>query len=356
MSSESDTRFVGLDVHREVIAICMIDARGERMRLGSERIPSRRAALRAWLAKEVREPARTKFLLEALSPAFWVIDVLQEIGLDVTLADPRSVRLIAESKKKSDRVDAHALAQSLRLGAFRPAYIATRAERALRLLVRLRGDLRKTVTEAKNRVHSLLHMCDEHFEGSDVFGKGGRRWLGALALEEDVRFVLDMHLRTIDEGEEKIAVLDERIAASCAEDPDVALLRTIPGAGPAHAATIRAEAGDLRRFDTPGQFVSYCGLAPGTRESAGKQRDGAITKQGNADLRYAIVAVSMGAARWSKEWRDRYARLRRRIKKYKARIAMARRLAVAIWHMAQNGEVFRYQERPPREKSAAEAA
>lgn len=348
--SESVERFVGLDVHREVIVIATVDARGEELRRGRARIASRREALRAWVAKEVDPKVPTRFLLEALSPAFWVIDVLQEAGLDVTLADPRSVRLIADSKKKSDRVDALALAQSLRMGAYRAAYIATPRERGLRLMVRLRGDLRRTVTEAKNRVHSLLHMSDEHFEGSDVFGKGGRRWLSTLTLDAEVRFVLDVHLRTIDECEAKIEAVDERIAASCEEDPLVALLRTIPGAGPVHAAAIRAEAGEIRRFDRPAQFVSYCGLAPGTRESAGKQRDGAITKQGNADLRFAVVQVSLGAARFSREWRDRYARLRRRIKKYKARIAMARRLAVVIWHMAQTGEAFRYRERPPREE------
>ena len=341
-------RFVGMDVHRETIAICVLDEGGVECRV-KRTIASRRQALREWLAAYMDPAVPTRFALEALSPARWVVAELRAAGFDVVLVHPFGVRLIVQSKKKSDRVDARALADLLRLGRLPAAYIATPEEQALRALVRHRESLRAEMTSKKNRIHAILHCNDEHFEGSDVFGKRGRAWLAARAFPEDERFVVDQLLAGIDALERQIAEADERIAARVEDDPFVALLRTIPGVGPAIAPALRAEAGDVRRFERPEQFAAYTGLVPATWESGGSRTGGGITKKGNHVLRWALVYAALHVCRWSAEWKTRYTRLRRRIKKHKARVAMARRLAVAIWHMAKTGEVFRYRERPPKE-------
>ena len=347
-------RFVGMDVHTQTIRICGLDEAGREV-IGAT-IPSRRAALTAWLAAHGGGPGETRFALEALSSATWVVRLLRENAQDVTLVHPGGVRLIVQSKKKSDKVDARALADLLRLGRLPAAYIATDEERALRGLVRHRDALRGEESSKKNRVHAILAQNDEHFEGSDVFGRRGRRWLATRVFSEEERFIVDQLLAGIDAVEAQIEETDERIAARVEEDPLVALLRTIPGVGPTLAPAIRAEAGDIRRFDRPEQFAAYCGLVPATWESGDKRTGGGITKQGNHILRWALVQATLLCCRWSAGWQARYVKLRRRVKRQKARIAMARRLAVAIWHMAKTGEVFRYRERPLKKEKPTQVA
>ena len=221
--------------------------------------------------------------------------------------------------------------------------------------MRHRADLQAQLVRSKNRITAMLQERDEHFEGSDVFGKRGRTWLARRPFEDAARLRVDQLLASIDLHAAQIAEVEDAIEKLVMHDPFVELLRTIPGVGPLLSATIRAEAGDLRRFERPEQFAAYVGLVPATWESGGSRTSGGITKQGNRLLRYAFVLAALHTCRWSAEWKSRYTRLRRRVKKHKARVAMARRLAVAVWHMARTGEAFRHRERPPKEPNPTAA-
>lgn len=353
MSASNATWFVGLDVHTQSIVICVVSATG--VVLLREKIVARRAALKAWLDTRIPGGVTAKFALEALAPARWVLLELLERELEATLVHPYGVKLIVQSKKKSDRVDAFQLADLLRMGRLPAAYVATPEERELRELVRHRSDLRASITRSKNRIHAILQEHDEHFDGTDVFGKRGREWLEGILFESgSTRMRVRQLLQAIDLLDRQMAEVDQAIAAHVAEEPFFELLATIPGVGVILGAIILAEAGDLRRFKTPHQFAAYTGLVPATWASGDSRTSGGVTKQGNRLLRYALVQAALQLCRWSKELKDRYTKLRRRIKKHKARIAIARRLAVTIWHMARTGEAFRYQERPPKaEKKAA---
>ena len=350
MNSAKTNWFVGFDVHTKSIAICVLDASGDVVL--RETIPSRRGALRGWLEK-MPTSATAKFALEALAPARWVLLELLDRELEATLVHPYGVKLIVQSRKKSDRVDAFHLADLLRLGRLPASYVATPEERELRELVRHRADVRAAMTRCKNRIHAVLHEHDEHFEGSDVFGKGGRRWLAGLPLTGSTEIRVRQLLATIDHLAAQLAEMDKVIEAHVKAMPFFELLSTIPGVGPTLGAIIVAEAGDIRRFDAPGQFAAYAGLVPATWESGGSRTSGGITKQGNRLLRFALVEAAMHLCRWSGEIKARYTKLRRRIKKTKARVAIARRLAVTIWYMARSGEAFRFQERPAKETKAA---
>lgn len=344
------TWFVGLDVHTKSIAICVLDATGAAVR--RDTIESRRAAWNRWLDR-LPEDVIAKFALEALAPSRWVLLELLDRELEATLVHPYGVKLIVQSRKKSDRIDAFQLADLLRLGRLPAAYVATPEERELRELVRHRADLQAQLVRAKNRVHAMLQERDEHFEGSDLFGKKGRAWLARRPLEGAAKLRVEHLLASIDLHSAQITTVEDALAKHVMDDPFVELLRTIPGVGPLLSATIRAEAGDIRRFERPEQFAAYVGLVPATWESGGSRTSGGITKQGNRLLRYAFVLAALQTCRWSAEWKSRYGKLRRRVKKHKARVAMARRLAVAVWYMARSGEAFRYRERPPKEATKA---
>lgn len=351
MNVSNVTWFVGFDVHTQSIVICVVSATG--VVLLREKIVARRSALKTWLDTRIPAGVTAKFALEALAPAKWVLLELLERDLEATLVHPYGVKLIVQSKKKSDRVDAFQLADLLRLGRLPAAYVATPEERELRELVRHRADLRSSMTQKKNRIHAILQENDEHFDGSDVFGKRGREWLEGVLFECSTRMRVRQLVELIDVLDGQLAEVDRAIATHVQEEPFFELLATIPGVGVILGAIIRAEAGDIRRFKTPHQFAAYTGLVPATWASADSRTSGGVTKQGNRLLRYALVQSALQLCRWSKEIKDRYTRLRKRIKKHKARIAIARRLAVTIWHMAQTGEAFRYQERPLKAKKTA---
>lgn len=349
MSAAKQTWFVGLDVHTKSIAICVLDATGKVVR--RDTIASRRAAWTKWL-DDLPAGVTVKFALEALAPSRWVLLELLDRELEATLVHPYGVKLIVQSRKKSDRVDAFHLADLLRLGRLPAAYVATPEERELRELVRHRADLQAQLVRAKNRIHAMLQERDEHFEGSDLFGKKGRVWLARRSFENAAKLRVGQLLVGIDLHSAQIAEVEGALEKLVMHDPFVDLLRTIPGVGPLLSATIRAEAGDIRRFERPEQFAAYVGLVPATWESGGSRTSGGITKQGNRLLRYAFVLAALHTCRWSAEWKSRYTKLRRRVKKHKARVAMARRLAVAVWYMARTGEVFRHRERPAKEVKA----
>lgn len=346
--------FVGLDVHTQTIAICVVDATGKIVL--RETVKSRRHAWREWMDSRVPEGVTARFALEALAPSRWVLLDILERDLEATLVHPYGVKLIVQSKKKSDRVDAYQLADLLRLGRLPEAYVATVEERELRVLVRHRSDLRASMTRSKNRVHAILHEHDEHCALTDVFGKGGRRWLASLRFEGGTKLRVDHLLAQIDQLATQVSAVDAAISARVKDEPLFELVSTIPGVGVTLGAIIRAEAGDIRRFKTADQFAAYTGLTPATWESGGSRTSGGITKQGNRLLRFALVEAALHVCRWSGEMKQRYTKLRRRIKKHKARVAIARRLAVAIWHMARTGEAFRFQERPAKADKAATRA
>ena len=113
MSAAKTDWFVGLDVHTKSIAICVVDATGEVVQ--RQTIPSRRVAWTKWL-NEIPAGVAAKFALEALAPSRWVLFELLDRELEATLVHPYGVKLIVQSRKKSDRVDAFQLADLLRLG------------------------------------------------------------------------------------------------------------------------------------------------------------------------------------------------------------------------------------------------
>ena len=353
VAETKSTWFVGLDVHTKTIAICVVDAIGNVVL--RETIASRRLAWREWLDGRIPEGVEVRFALEALGPSRWVLLELLEREHVAKLVHPYGVKLIVQSKKKSDRVDSFQLADLLRLNRLPESYIATAEERELRVLVRHRSDLRASMTRCKNRIHAVLHEHDEHCELTDVFGKGGRRWLARLRFEGGVKLRVGHLLEQIDQLEVQLKAADEAIAERVKDDSLLELISTIPGVGPTLGAIIRAEAGDIRRFKTAHQFAAYTGLTPATWESGGNRTTGGVTKQGSRLLRFALVEAALHLCRWSGEVKERYTKLRRRIKRHKARVAIARRLAVTIWHMAKTGEVFRYQTRPEKSKEKAVA-
>ena len=170
-----------------------------------------------------------------------------------------------------------------------------------------------------------------------LFSEQGRAQLEKLALapwasrrRRDLLELLDRMNPTIEE-------LTATVEQEARKWPEVLRLMTHPGVGPLTALAFVLIIGTPERFLRGKQIGSYIGLIPSEDSSAGHQRLGHISKQGNALLRFLLVEAAQAAARCNSDWRRRYVHLAMRREKNIAKVAMGRRLAVRLYWMCRNG-------------------
>lgn len=327
-----ETMYCGIDLHRSFSTVCIVNQAGDVIE--ERKLMHRGGDLQAYFANK----ERLKCVFEPMDGWGWFSDYLEGCGHEIHLANPYKVKLIAESRAKTDKVDARILAQLLRLGFLPESYAASREIRDRRSFLRYRRSLVQQRTRNKNHIHRLLRMEGINApEVTDLFGKKGRMWL-----EEDcqLRPVHDRIKRETLSLMDSVEHYTDRIDRELRKEisPEVKRLMTIPGIGIFLANVIIAEVGEIHRFATPKHFAGYTGLVCSQRSSGGKQCFGKITKQGNKVLRWAFVEAAQRAKVLDlnlKLFHDRIA-----MKKGNGRgtVALARKLAEITWH------VWKYEE------------
>jgi transposase len=290
-----ETRYVGLDVHREVLQACILDAQGRL--LERHRFDLTRANLEAFVRERLGPQDRV--VLEATTNTWAVVELIEPHVAEVVVGNPLRTRAIAEAKVKTDKVDAEVLAQLLRCDYLPRVWQPNAAIRRLRELTAHRAGLVADQTRLKNRIHSLLAQRLIRVPWAVLFSERGREWLDQLPLGESDRLVLEGHLRRLDQLEADLAGVEKHLAELSYPCEEVRLLMTLPGMGPAAAQGLWAALGDWRRFRDGDQAASYLGLVPSTRQSASSCRHGSITKAGNSHARWLLTRSrsAPGAAR-----------------------------------------------------------
>ena len=323
-------QFIGLDIHRKFIQACVMDKEGQ---VELER--------RLYLedCEDVFEffggfdRCETEVAMEATVGWMWLADVLDGLGIRVHLAHMMGVRVIAQSRCKTDKIDARTLAQLLRTGYLPEAYLAARDVRDRRMTLRHRQGLIGWRTSAKNRVHALLARHNIHLPGSDIFGAQGRRALAGLQLPRQSGRILADLLEAIEFFTAQIRAVEKRLYGQLGEDRRVDLLRSMPGIGKLTAHYVLAEIGEIERFARPEKLVSYCGLCPSTRQSASVVRHGGVRGAGRSVLKWALVEAAHTAARRDSYFAAVFHRIANRRGRGKAYVAVARKMARVIWQM-----------------------
>jgi transposase len=247
----------------------------------------------------------------------------------VVLAHPGKLRVIAESTRKSDQLDARTLAEFLARDMIPQAHRPSPRLRAHRGLVRHRQYVQQRISALKVKLRRIL--SDYNADRRDLFTRAGRQALACYEFSPTDRFRVDELSALLAVLEQALARANQRLrefATAGAESERAArtLLRSIPGVGEVTSEVVLAELGDVRRFRSAKQAVAYAGLAPGWRESAGKRKDLAIEKKGSRLLRYALVESAWLVVRYNVRWRSVFERLATRTGKKKAITAIARRL------------------------------
>ncbi|HET7325632.1 MAG TPA: IS110 family transposase [Halococcus sp.] len=324
--------YLGIDIHKRYAQVAVMDENGEIER--EVRVEN------ANLDELAQEYAGSEAAIEATSSYYHVYDTLSEY-LDVAVADPAKVKLIADSDRKTDRIDAKQLARLVRLGSIPESYVPSDEIRECRALVRGRYELVQNRKDYANKIHGLLteHGITRKVKPLSV---KGREFLTELTLPEPWNTLLETYLELIETFTDQIKRLDAAIEEQAASRPETQRLMTIPGVSYYSALLIYAEVGEIGRFDEAKQVVSYAGLNPVIRESGDSRFEGGISKKGSGKLRWILVqCVNVAVHRCEDKYLSRfYNRLAGRKSNKEAIVATARKLLVSVYHMLDREEVY----------------
>lgn len=329
-------RVVGLDIHRVFAEAVMLDD-GRVVRLG--RIGMTREHLEAF-ARRLR--CDDHVVVEATGNATAVAEVIRPHVGRVAIANPRQVRLIAEARIKTDVIDATVLARLYASGFLPEVWVPDPATLALRRQVTRRNQIVRQRARLKTIIQSILHAhlvppCPH----ADLLGPRGRAWLLGQALPPDEQDAIARHVREHDRLSEDLRVVEREIARDALADADTKRLMTVPGIDMVVASGLLAAIGPVERFAGPDKLVAYLGLNPSVHQSGdGRPRYGRITKQGRTHARTMLVEAAWQAVRGPGPLRAFYQRIARRRGNHIAAVAVARKLAVVIWHLLKRGEDY----------------
>ena len=321
--------YIGMDIHKNYSSVAVIDRRGNLVERG--RVEHRyREEFRAYFT---RFPLKTQVVMEATCGWGWLSEVLQDLGLEVKLANPSKVRIIAESQIKTDKVDAEALAQLLRTNFLPECYLAPRELREARDLLRYRITLVHLRTGLKNRVHALLTRLGIYHSYSDLFGKEGRSFLSSLDLSLIHQRALDGYLCLIDTFNKLIKQAEEKIRKVVKESEEGQFLISLPGIGFFLAYLVLVEIGEIGRFPSEKRLCSYAGLVPSVHQSGSRSYHGHVSHKCNRYLQWGMIEAAQRAKGIDPFLRSYAEKIRRKKGASVATVAVARRLMVIVYHL-----------------------
>ena len=335
-------RYVGVDLHKQTISLCVVELVGrERKVVQRKRFRCRdEEALLAYFAGLGSYEA----VVEATASYEWFVQLIEPTAARIVLAHPGKLRVIAESKNKTDKLDAQTLAEFLALDQVPESWRPTPRVREHRALVRLRSYVQGRITSAKNKLRWIV--ANYNADRTDLFSRAGRAYLEKIDLSAADRFAADLLCEELDQHAARLRTVDQRLkefaqGAPLPEQEARAVLASIPCVGPVTTEVVLAEAGDVRRFGSQRKATAYAGLAPGIRQSSQRTKQLGITKAGSRLLRTALVELAWRLTNKTRRWGLLYERLKKRCGAKKAIVAVARRAWCVIVSLLHSGQAYR---------------
>jgi transposase len=288
-------KYVGLDVHKETIAVSVAVANGGEVRYWGEIVNTPQAIEK--LIKQLRKDgAELKFCYEAGPCGYGIHRQLDELGWQCQVVAPSLIPKKAGDRVKTDRRDSLSLARLHRAGELTPVWVPDVAQEALRDLTRAREDIKHLQRQAKQRLLAFLLRHGRTYVGKSNWTQAHYRWLETMKFEQPIQqIVFQEYVDTLKSMSKRVDALDQHIASAAAESvfwPVVQGLMALRGVSVLTATTIVAEIGDLRRFDSAPQLMAYLGVVPSEHSSGGTTSRGGITKTGNGHVRRVLVEAA----------------------------------------------------------------
>jgi transposase len=321
--------YIGLDVHKKTISYCVKDAAGKIHREG--KMGSTRRELDAWI-KTLPQPRM--MAMEATIFTGWIYDHLLPHAERVKVAHPLMLRAIAAAKRKNDQIDASKIADCLRCDFLPECYMTSTEIRDRRRTLRYRGLLVKQTVQMKNRISGLLMETGVSYNKKRLHKVGyfDELMSGNEEIDGSIRPLLKLSRETINRSQK----LDYALVSSLERDPllkeRLERLRTVPGVGPITALTWVLEIGDVARFRSIKQAISYCGLCGAEKSSADKVMRTPISKQRNKHIQQVLVEAAKLAPRFSHELALIHEKEKQKGNRNRATLAVARKMVA--WMIA----------------------
>jgi transposase len=292
--------------------------------------------------------------IEATGSMQWFLELMNELGVECQVGHPAKVRACEPRKQKHDRRDAALLLNLLVEGRFPAIWMPSIEQRDVRALLLYRHQWVRIRTRLQNALQAIA-LSHGLRRGSGLWSKAGLQAIGSLALPLYSAQRRDALVRLYRQLQAEIDGLDQTVAACAEQRPQAQRLMTHPGVGPITALATEVYLGDAKRFADGKAVASYIGMIPSEYSSGGRQRCGALSKQGNALVRFLWCEAVGHAVRQDQELKRFYRRKLAQKGLGKAKVAAGRKLGIRLWLMLRDNIDYEEFCRRGRQKRGTQA-
>jgi transposase len=325
---------IGLDYHPSFQQIAFLDT--ESGEGGEQRLAHSDGEAERYYRELKARAVQVRVGMEATGHSQWFERLLAELGFELWIGDPAQIKAKRVRKQKTDRQDAQLLLTLLVENRFPRIWVPSPQNRDLRQLLWHRHRLVQMRTRIMNQLQAVA-LNEGVRRRKGLWNPSGRRQLESFLLapwatrrRKDLLELLDRLNPTIEE-------LTTAVKKEAETIPEVQRLMTHPGVGALTGLAFFLIIGTPERFQCGKQIGSYLGLIPCEDSSAGRQRLGHISKQGNSLMRFLLVEAAQATVRSDQVWRRKFLHLAARRERRIAKVAMARKLAVSLFWMWRKG-------------------
>jgi transposase len=330
--------YAGCDLHSNSNLVGVIDGQGRRV------FKKRLSNDLGWI-RETLGPFKEELVgivVESTYNWYWLVDGLMEEGYRVHLANPSAIQQYAGLKHADDKHDAFWLAEMLRLGILPEGYIYPKEERPVRDLLRKRGHLVRLRTSLIISLQNILSRnLGRRMNVNDMKAIKEDRVSPLLEMNEDLALAGRVSKEAIDHLTRQIHKIEWVVQKRVVLKEPYRYLLTLPGVGKILSLTIMLETGPIGRFETVGDYVSYCRKVPSQWMSNGKWKGAGNRKNGNRYLAWAYSEASEFARQLYPEPRAYYNRKMQKTNAAVAHSALANKLSRAGYYVMRDQVPFR---------------
>lgn len=337
------TYYAGLDVSMKETTISIVNEKGT---YAFETVCETDPEV---IAKTLNESGLVleKIGIESGCLSFWLIEELKQLSVEaICIESKRMATIIALNINKTDRNDARMIADAMRCNLYKKVYPKTKESIEVGLQMGVRRTLVNTRTRLKNSIRGFIKAYGirlgsvSHQKFPDAVRKSIKNCTSATSAAQSA---IEGLLKTYEETCLNIDNSETELAKLCAKDPIIKLFETIPGVGTITGLTFKAVIDDPYRFSNPRNIGAYLGLTPIQYSSGDTVRQGRISKCGCAELRMLLVDCATVILTRTTIWTKLRAwglKIMKRSGIKKAASAVARKLAIIMLRMWQEGKIF----------------
>ena len=334
---ENTMYYCGIDLHSDNNVLGVIDSSGNRLII--KKNPNDLEAVKKMLQPFAANLAG--IVVESTYNWYWLVDGLQEANYKMHLANPAAIEQYSGLKHSDDKTDTWWLADLLRLKLLKEGYVYPRAERAVRDLLRKRGQLIRMRTQNILSIQNLTcRNTGDRISGTQVKQLTAGEVKEFYKDETERGLAVICSINVIKSLEKQIETIEKKVKSKIKLSQPYQLLKTISGIGEILSMVIMLEAGDMSRFPGVGNFSSYCRCVKSVRMSNNKKKGNGNRKNGNKYLAWAFMEAANFAIRYEPVIQKFYQRKSSKKGSVVARKAVAHKLARATYYVLRDQTPF----------------